>query len=305
MKTVTDATIILACHTDMALVAQLCQFQDVDSGLFADWRAGNNYPFLLLLNDDVVGFAAVSLDVEQREFVVQEFFILPEYRHRGLGRQLAFALFDRFYGRWRVYFSAKNRPAFRFWRKMIQQFRSREYPDQSVIDFIDDTYLSTRENCTLSFSRQLPAEFQPFAMPPLVDGELALQLAEVHAPGPQRQLLPCYDFKIEYQGKWVGNINLRVGNTLDILLYFGHIGYGILPEYRGQHFAERACRLLLPLVQAHGISPLWITTTPDNHASRRTCERLGGRLVETLPLPVIFEANAGGKQSKCRYRIDL
>jgi predicted acetyltransferase len=102
-----------------------------------------------------------------------------------------------------------------------------------------------------------------------------------------------------------GGIGLRVGRKYDLEMYTGHIGYHVYPAARGHHFAERACRLLFPLAERHGLDPLWITCNPDNYASRRTCERLGGQLVEIVPVPVEHSLFQRGEKEKCRYRIDL
>ena len=51
--------------------------------------------------------------------------------------------------------------------------------------------------------------------------------------------------------------------------FTGHIGYHVYPPARGRHFAERACRMLTPLIRFHQISPVWITCNPDNLPSRR------------------------------------
>ena len=92
---------------------------------------------------------------------------------------------------------------------------------------------------------------------------------------------------------------------LNVIVYGGHIGYNVEPAFRGHHYAERACRLLFPLAQSHEMTTLWLTTIPDNYASRRTCERLGARLVEIVPLPKDNDQYAIGDREKCRYRIDL
>lgn len=102
-----------------------------------------------------------------------------------------------------------------------------------------------------------------------------------------------------------GTISLRVGHSRDLEMYLGHIGYGVYPPARGHHYAERSCRLLLPLAAAHGLDPLWITTDPANLASRRTCERLGAVLVETVDVPSNHLLYARGQYRKCRYRLDL
>ena len=78
-----------------------------------------------------------------------------------------------------------------------------------------------------------------------------------------------------------------------------------MPPARGRRYAERSCRLLFPLARAHGIKTLWITCNPDNFASRRTCERLGMRLIDTVPVPDTDPLYARGDRVKCRYRIEL
>jgi len=141
----------------------------------------------------------------------------------------------------------------------------------------------------------------------LVDADLALVLEE-HEASPETQgYVPAYVFTMTRvpDGEELGHITLRVGNTPHIVLYAGHIGYGVHAEHRGHHYAARACRLLLPLARAHGLSTLWITCNPDNLASRRTCELAGGRLVEIVDLPEDTDLYQRGERQKCRYRLDL
>ena len=100
----------------------------------------------------------------------------------------------------------------------------------------------------------------------------------------------------------VGGIGLRLGTDTEIERVIGHVGYHVYPFARGHHFAERACRLLLPLARWHGLMPLWITCNPENLASRRTCERLGAKLVDIVPVPPEHQLYDRGEREKCRYR---
>jgi predicted acetyltransferase len=134
-----------------------------------------------------------------------------------------------------------------------------------------------------------------------------------YAPGgrvagdPQRGQVPAYHFWMRWHDetgrlRMGGGIGVRISSSLDIELYAGHIGYHVYPPARGRHFAERACRLVAPVLRFHGISPVWITCNPDNLASRRTCERLGARYVEMVDLPSNHAFYARGERQKCRYR---
>jgi predicted acetyltransferase len=141
----------------------------------------------------------------------------------------------------------------------------------------------------------------------LVDDDLELILAETYEGDPAREWAPAYRFRMVHTrtGENLGRIELRIGNPRHLLLYGGHIGYGVLPVHRGHHYAARACRLLLPLARCHGFQTLWITCNPDNAASRRTCELAGARLVEIVDLPPESDMYRGGERQKCRYRLDL
>lgn len=102
-----------------------------------------------------------------------------------------------------------------------------------------------------------------------------------------------------------GTLSLRLGDDDDLVQYYGHIGYGVFPPARGQHYAERACRLVLPLAKRNGLNTLWITCNPDNLASRRTCERLGATFVDTVAVPARHALFERGEHAKCRYRLSL
>jgi len=102
-----------------------------------------------------------------------------------------------------------------------------------------------------------------------------------------------------------GGLGLRIGNNKEIELYSGNIGYHVYPPARGHHYAERACRLVMPLAKRHGLAYLWITTNPDNVPSRRTCERLGAQLIDTVTIPKDHPFRSRGETAKCRYLLRL
>jgi tagatose 1,6-diphosphate aldolase len=141
----------------------------------------------------------------------------------------------------------------------------------------------------------------------LRDEELTLKLEQLVPADEQHGRSPAYQFalRVPDAGTPIGHLRLRVGHTRDLEYYIGHIGYDVVPKYRGHHFAERACRLVLPLARRVGLDVLWITCDPDNIPSRRTCERLGAELVEVVDVPQSHLLYMTGHPRKCRYRLVL
>lgn len=141
----------------------------------------------------------------------------------------------------------------------------------------------------------------------LIDEDLEIVLLEKYPGDLTINYVPSYRFQMVVAGRdeAVGNIELRIGNTNHIVMYGGHIAYGVKPEYRGHRYAARACKLLLPLARKHGLNCVWITCSPDNIASRRTCELVGAQLVEIVDLPDDTDMYQRGEKQKCRYRLDL
>ena len=99
---------------------------------------------------------------------------------------------------------------------------------------------------------------------------------------------------------YMGYVSLRLGESPG-LYYLGHIGYRVEPEYRGQHLAERSCRMIVPLMKRLGIHSAVITTNVDNMPSRKTAERLGCILESIVPVPETFRGICAGAAWKCRY----
>lgn len=151
------------------------------------------------------------------------------------------------------------------------------------------------------------AMFQFFDPGPLIDDELVLRLTEKVPGDPRHDIAPYYRFKMSRADRAIemGRIDLRVGNTHNLIMYGGHIGYRVHAEYRGQHYAARSVRLLIPLARAHNLGTLWITCNPDNWASRRSCELAGLELVEIVDLPPTIDMYYQGERQKCRYRLKL
>jgi predicted acetyltransferase len=105
-----------------------------------------------------------------------------------------------------------------------------------------------------------------------------------------------------WDGEFAGRISLRWRpGTTDLPPHcLGHVGYGVVPWKRRRGYATAAVRLLLPEAKAVGLPFIEITADPDDVASQRVIEAVGGVLYERFTKPPQF-GNAPG----LRYRIVL
>lgn len=116
-----------------------------------------------------------------------------------------------------------------------------------------------------------------------------------------------YDILRHSDKEKVGTIDLRMSAEGD-MYYYGHIGYNVMREYRGNHYAYHACKVLFKVAKSEfGMDELILTCSPDNLASYKTLTKLGGELVELVKVPRNHVLFAAGETSKYifRYKITL
>ncbi len=158
-------------------------------------------------------------------------------------------------------------------------------------------------------------EFEEVPAPPfegfldtafLCSERIRLVLDHTAEARPAAGRFPAYHFQIcSPAGEKMGDCSLRLGHN-ENTYYGGNIGYGVDEAYRGHRYAAEACRLLFTLAKKHGLGYLLITCDPDNLPSRRTCERLGGELLEIAALPADNDIRLkNGPERVCVFRFDL
>ena len=92
--------------------------------LDAYWQEAARYPYLLYSNSKIAGFALVRLDGEHWEMA--EFYVLPEFRRRGLAMTCATEIFKRHPGEWRIGFNKHNQPSRALWQKLAEHLSKGE-----------------------------------------------------------------------------------------------------------------------------------------------------------------------------------
>ncbi|MEQ1933475.1 MAG: GNAT family N-acetyltransferase [Fimbriimonadaceae bacterium] len=135
--------------------------------------------------------------------------------------------------------------------------------------------------------------------------DVSLEFVKLIPAFPEQELVPYYHFKVvNNHGLEVGHISLRIGDNEHITVYVGHIGYTILPRFRGNHYAYKACRALAPFAVTLFCQVI-ITCNPDNWPSIKTIEKLGAVYLGTVKVPPHDRAYQGGARVKRRYEWNL
>ena len=147
-----DLEVIPAAIGDKSVVRQLIELyqydlseisQDLDvdaHGLFGYnhldhyWTEKERYPFLIRVNGRYAGFALVNdwvlIPVNQRS--IAEFFVMRKFRRQGVGKRVAFDLFDRLPAMWEVRQVKDNTAGIQFWRRVIGEYTGGNYKETQL-----------------------------------------------------------------------------------------------------------------------------------------------------------------------------
>ena len=92
-------------------------------GLDAYWSENTWYPYFLLHDTKVMGFALVQ-EARPGVFELVEFYVMESMRSKGYGRAAAVALFAAHAGSWRVGVRKDNIQGFEFWASFFARHTS-------------------------------------------------------------------------------------------------------------------------------------------------------------------------------------
>jgi predicted acetyltransferase len=97
------------------------------------WTEDDRYPFFIIIDDKLAGFALVRFigenDIDQTKYSMAEFFVMKKYRKLRVGQTVAHKLFDQYRGIWKVGQIEANKPAQAFWRKTIERYTNGNYKE--------------------------------------------------------------------------------------------------------------------------------------------------------------------------------
>ena len=131
-----------------------------------------------------------------------------------------------------------------------------------------------------------------------------IDLIPIHITPPSRELgfghEQVWRITIHNERREIGQISYRDGESRCVY-YYGHIGYHIDEQFRGNHYAYRACTLIENEIRLSGKTSVVITCDPENEASRKTCLRLGCLFERIAEVPDDIFRKYDINHTKCRY----
>jgi predicted acetyltransferase len=81
------------------------------------------HTFLMTTGQALCGFVIVDTNSDSKDTrSIKEFFVMRKYAGRGIGKQAAIQVFERFPGKWRIHQVANNYSAQAFWRKTLDEY---------------------------------------------------------------------------------------------------------------------------------------------------------------------------------------
>lgn len=104
-------------------------FSDFDS-YWIDQK--KNQPYIVRVNDAIAGFVLIKeVKNEIRKYnYLAHFFIMRKYRRQGIGKEVAIKLFNSLQGEWELNQLERNKPAQKFWTKIINEYTNGNYKEK-------------------------------------------------------------------------------------------------------------------------------------------------------------------------------
>jgi len=265
----------------------------------ADENPLTHYQYAAVLKDSdmLIGGCNLTLSGHEAEIGWR---LHHNYWNKGYGAEIGEALLEFAFGelnlhRITAHCDAENISSYKVMEKIgmrqdglfiearpPHKLSNRKYGDELSYAILQSEWETRKE---IAYYNLLPYIFDDFIeVPELSDGVIYLVCTDKTPCSPEKKWVPTYNFIICKNGEKIGALRLSIGYT-EGLYYGGQIGYGIDEKHRGKGYATRACRLLTPVIKAHGMGKVIITNDHNNSASKRICEKLEARFIRTARLP--------------------
>ncbi len=112
--------------------------------IFDIWwnREGILFPYLIIVDELPAGFVLVATPpylVDDSDFMINEMFVMRQFRGKGVGEYAARAIFNKHLGNWMLFTTPtdSNLKTINFWRKTLSNYTNNQFieRDEELLHF--------------------------------------------------------------------------------------------------------------------------------------------------------------------------
>ena len=147
----TNVELVEVAQEQKEILANLMQFYLYEATEFSDdditssgklslgkyfdayWRESERHPFFIKDKCKLVGFALVR-QIGEEKHSISEFFVMRKHRRSGIGKKVAFLLFQKFQAEWHVAQEQTNVTAQLFWKSIIREYTNDNFQETYNLD---------------------------------------------------------------------------------------------------------------------------------------------------------------------------
>ena len=85
----------------------------------------NNKAFFILKENEIAGFMLIDFSDEKN--IIQEMFVLNNYKRKGVGKTAVSILFDKFRGNWEIKSLPCSESAEKFWISSVKEYTNDQF----------------------------------------------------------------------------------------------------------------------------------------------------------------------------------
>jgi len=90
----------------------------------------SNYAYFIRYEGNIVGF--VLIDVADKQNIIQEMFVLNNYKSKGIGKDAVINIFNQYRGNWIIRSLPNSSKAENFWNKTIKEYTNDKFDVEHV-----------------------------------------------------------------------------------------------------------------------------------------------------------------------------
>jgi len=86
------------------------------------------FSYFIKVNNKLAGFILIDKNKEiQKEYSINEFFVMYKYKKLGVGTYAIKQIFNKYKGKWYITYAQINKPANKFWNKVVKEYTYGKY----------------------------------------------------------------------------------------------------------------------------------------------------------------------------------